>query len=139
MEEKKETAATPEAAPNSVSAAGTEHNNTPTIVTIIFLVLLPLIGIILMWAWAKWPKWVKVLITTLYALSIILFIIFFSAIIATINPKAQLKKAEAVTCVNECVTTQQLDQDTCVQQCGAEGIIPAGAIDSTDSETPVSD
>jgi len=139
MEEKKETAVTPEAAPNSASAAGTEHNNTPTIVTIIFLVLLPLIGIILMWAWAKLPKWVKVLITTLYALSIILFIIFFSAIIATVNPKAQLKKAEAVTCVNECVTTQQLDQDTCVEQCGAEGIIPAGAIDSTYSETPVSD
>ena len=139
MEEKKETTSAPEAAPNAASTVEKEHNNTPTIVTIIFLVLIPLVGIVLMWAWAKWPKWVKILITTLYALSIVLFIVFFSAVVATINPKAQLKKAEAATCVNECITTQQLDQDTCIQQCGAEGIIPAGATDSTDSNTPVSD
>lgn len=138
MEEKKEESAVTTPAPSAASVAEKPNNTTPTIVTIIFLVLLPLIGIVLMWAWAKWPKWVKILITTLYALSIVLFIIFFSAVVATINPKAQLKKAEAVTCVNECITTQQLDQDACVQQCGAEGLIPS-SVESTDSEMPVSD
>lgn len=71
--------------------------DTKTIITVIFLVLglkwplLGLIGIILMWIWMKWKTWVKLLVSLpIFLLSGV----FFVALLTSINPAEQVKKAQ---------------------------------------------
>lgn len=71
--------------------------NSKTIITIVLLVLgikwplLGLIGIVLMWIWMKWKTWVKFLVSLPILL---LSVIFWIALISTLKPTEQLKKAQ---------------------------------------------
>lgn len=93
-------------------------NDTRTIVTVLLLIFFPLVGLVLMWAWTNWKKWVKWLITCVFIawtlLVLLLFGIFLAAMIATIDPKAQIQKAEEVTelnmCIDSCVAEAQATQ-----------------------------
>lgn len=95
-------------------------DDTRTIVTVLLLIFFPLVGLVLMWAWTNWKKWVKWLITCVFIawtlLVLLLFGIFFAAMIATIDPKAQIQKAEKVTELN-----------TCIDSCVAEAQVTQGA------------
>lgn len=70
-------------------------SDTRTLITVLLLVFAFPAGFILMWVWTSWPKWVKFLITGILAFFILIwFLIFATAIMLSVNPQAQLERAE---------------------------------------------
>lgn len=107
--------------PQATKQAGASKE-TRTIVTVLLLIFFPLIGLIVMWMWTFWPKWVKALLSALFALWLIMVFVFVAAIIATVDPQAQIEKAEKVKCVNACVYNEGKERSVCLEQCGAEDV-----------------
>lgn len=87
-------------------------NDTRTIVTVLCLLFIFPIGLILMWFWTKWPLWVKLVISILPLFLVALIGVFAVAILTTINPEAQIEKAN---CVKQCQGSA--NRQTCVSQC----------------------
>ncbi len=77
-------------------------SDTKTLVTVLLLVFAFPAGFVLMWVWTSWPKWVKFLITGIFAFFMLIWVLIFAAaIIVSVNPQAQLERAEEARIKNE--------------------------------------
>lgn len=75
--------------------------DSKTLITIILLIVFYPVGLVLMFVWMKWPWWVKALVGfPLLLVPIALLAIVAVAILATINPRAQMNKARDATMRN---------------------------------------
>ncbi len=86
-------------------------SDTKTLVTVLLLVFAFPAGFVLMWIWTAWPKWVKFLVTGIFAFFVLIwFLIFAAAIFVSVNPQAQLERAEEARMKNQ-EKYQELIQD----------------------------
>lgn len=70
-------------------------SDTKTLVTVLLLVFAFPAGFVLMWVWTSWPKWVKFLISGIFAFFMLIWVLIFAAaILVSVNPQAQLDRAE---------------------------------------------
>ena len=77
-------------------------SDTKTLVTVLLLVFAFPAGFVLMWVWTSWPKWVKFLISGIFAFFMLIWILVFAAaILVSVNPQAQLERAEDARMRNE--------------------------------------
>lgn len=95
--------------------------DTKAMITVLLSIFAFPIGLILMWFWVKWPVWVKVVISIpLLILPIIAIVgIFSAAVLSTVNPRAQIQKAE---CARQCETSS--NKTLCAQTC-LENLTPS--------------
>jgi hypothetical protein len=83
-----------------------------TIITILLLLLFYPVGIILMFVWMKWKWWVKLLV--FFPVTFFFLGILGVAILSTINPKAQIDKAN---CVKQCEEIVVDQRSLCISEC----------------------
>lgn len=91
---------TPTAPQIPVAPQANSSLDTKSIVTILLLLFFFPLGVILMWFLTKWPVWLKLIITIPVTLAIIG--ILAVAILAAVNPKAQIQKANEAACRQQC-------------------------------------
>lgn len=71
--------------------------DTKTIIVILLLVFVYPLGLVFMLMWMKWPTWVKVLIALPVGLIVLAFLgIIAVGMLAAVNPKAQIEKANQI-------------------------------------------
>jgi len=76
--------------------------DTKTIITVLALIFVFPVGLILMFVWMKWPWWVKLIIGFPVALVGLAFLgIIVVAMLATIDPSAQISKAKDAMIKND--------------------------------------
>lgn len=101
----------------SANNSSNKESDKRTIITAVFLVLFYPVGFVLMWFWSKWKIWVKLIVSCLTLPVLIVFVgILLTSILAAVNPKVQIEKANCTkTCSEQGVTDENLDQ--CVLDC----------------------
>lgn len=99
------------------SNSATNHPPTwKTVVVILTLLLLWPIGLILMIIWMKWPAWAKILVAIATAWVALMIVGFFAGLlIALINPRGLVEKAQIQQCTAQCQSTT--DRNTCMTAC----------------------
>lgn len=79
--------------------------DTKTIITILLLVFAYPVGLIMMFVWMDWAWWIKLLVVLIPILPFMMLVSFVIAIVlASINPTAQLNKANDTMARNEAMT-----------------------------------
>ena len=88
-------------------------HDTKTLIVFLTLIFVYPVGLVLMFMWMKWKTWIKILVAFPV---VIFFLIFIVSFLATLNPGAQVKKAN---CTKLCNTQGLVGADLtdCVQDC----------------------
>ena len=91
-------------------------SDTKTLVTVLLLVFAFPAGFVLMWVWTSWPKWVKFLISGIFAFFMLIWILVFAAaILVSVNPQAQLERAEDARMRNESKYQESIQEGQDIQ------------------------
>lgn len=89
--------------------------DTKSLITVLLLIFAFPVGLLVMWFWVKWRLWVKLLISVPILILVVLVVLF--VLLATVNPSAQIEKAE---CVRNCRETTP--DENCSEKCVAKTI-----------------
>jgi len=92
--------------------------DTKTLIVVLSLFIIYPVGIILMYLWMKWKLWIKLLLSLPIILIPLTFIgIFMIAVLATVNPRAQIQKGQCVKACQERNAGQGIKENTCFEEC----------------------
>lgn len=101
---------------NTSSSTSNELPTWKTVVVVLALLFLWPIGLILMIIWMKWPAWAKILVAIATAWAALMIVGFFAGLlVALLNPKVLIQKAQIQQCTAECQSTA--DKNTCMTAC----------------------
>lgn len=100
----------------SSNSASNQPPTWKTVVTILTLIFLWPLGLIFTIIWMKWPAWAKILVAIATAWVALIVVGFFAGLlVALINPKALVEKAQIQQCTAECQSSA--DKNACMTAC----------------------